>query len=735
MARPLRILLRRNRGGNGDQLCCLVALRTARQLYPDAYLVHAVGNPYYGLVYAAAIQLEHADECIAPPLWSDLGDAAFIEEFRLDTFDRVINLDGPEVAYAHSVNWKIRKSRQEIWCDEVLKGHEGQQYPADMVPRLMVDPKRRYALVNQMSLGGLRPFEYVAVHWKSADFIKDYPHNRLLIEALRDRGHRVVVMHNDPIPDLSLPDKPVWTTSGMSAQNHAMLCEMAQAVICPDSFILHLAAAVNCPTIGLFSSTNGAVTCKHYPLVTVVQNTQVGGKPCEHTFPCYGLFGQNCWCSTREDGMDSVPWCLEQIGHTSIVAMLEQNLEANAAINQERKKKVIAELEEASVVQVDRKRYTSKGRKPLVVGVPPGIGDSLWAMVKVQDIMRQDEATDLIVCMQETQPARGKEFIDRLGFVSECSYKSFSIHQQGEFYILPNGHWNYSGGPGGAMRNYMGMDWLLMPNTPLERGEPLDTWLPEYAANWNVMKDHFQFLPTDDLVADRVSSQLKGRGWVTFFLGGRGANGMLDENGRYHTVSGKNRARRYTKRDWEKFHYSEALWRQDIDVRPVWLLEYWIELARKIVEDEGLGIVLVGANWPEDREYAQLFVEFWAKSGGDPAAVVNVVGGTHVAEAFRVTMGGKSLFSFQSGIGVGSEYLGVKTAIWWRADGDSEECPPDGDESKIGRQFVSLSEKMRDAWSPPWAIESGSHLGLVYGRETPRQIYDEAKRRGWFGDG
>lgn len=740
----MRILLRRFAGGFGDQLCCLPALACTRELYPKPHeVIYAVGQPYYGLVYRTAIQHYHADEAIAPPGWADHGDAGFVAPFELNSFDRVIDLTN-EVEYAHAVNWNIQKSRQEIWCDQVIRGYTAYgRYPTDMSPRILIDPKARHQFVNgQMALSGLRPFDYVVVHWKSNEVIKDYPHNASLIEALRDQGRKVVVAHNDPVPSFSVDGKPVWVTSGLSAQVHAMMLEMAQAVICPDSFILHLAAAVNCPTVALFSSTNGAVTCKHYPFARVMQNSLVQGKPCEKMFPCYGLYGgrrgngqvdmstaQSCWCLTREEEEKrEVPWCLEQVGHNAVIAMLDTTIATNQSNIEERRKRVMTELDEASVIRIDRKKYLARNRKPLVVGVPPGIGDSLWAMVKVQDIMKQDGADDLIVCMQETKPARGLEFIQRLDFVAEPMYKSFGIHQQGEFFIS-GGRYNYAGGDGGAMRKYMGMDWLLIPNRPLERGEPLDSWLPEYRPNWDVMKDHFRFLPTDNLIAEKVASKLKN-GWVTFFLGGISPNGMMDEDGKYHTTSGKNRARRYSKREWDSFGYKEELWRPELDVRPIWLIDYWVDLARMIVEEQGLGVVVVGAPWVDDESYAGLFMKHWEQSGGDPAAVLNIVGETGIAECLRVTMGGRCLVSFQSGIGVASEYLGVNTAIFWRADGDSEEAPPDGNEGNIGRQFVSLSEDMRNAWSPTWA--ANSHIGLVYGRETPREIYDQMISRNWF---
>lgn len=725
----MRVLVRRSRGGHGDQLCCLVALRAARQMYPSAYLVYATSQPYYGMVYRSAIDLYGADECIAPPLWPDKGDAGFLPPFELSSFDRVVSLDGPEVEYAHAVDWKIEKSRIEIWCDAVgLR-------PEDMIPRLARrSDVELHRFVTHLAAIGLKPFEYIVVHYKSADPIKDYPHNRALIEGLRDRGYKVVVMHHDAVPQFSIEGAPVWATTGLGVHQFAMLVDMAQAVICPDSFILHLAAAMGCPTVGLFSSTDGAVATKHYPLVTVLQHRGVAGKDCEQTFPCYGLYGLNCWCANRTEDSASVPWCLEQITPAAVIESIDRKIADSRSLNAARRASIEAKLRDAGIVKVDRLKYMTHGKnRPIVVGLPPGIGDSLWAMVKIQDIMVEDRADSLIVCLQETVPARGIEFIERFDFVTDCMYRPFPIQPPNEYFINADGTYNYVGGSVGAVRQYMGMDLLLVPNAPLERGERLEKWLPEFAANWNVMKDHFQFRASDDIVAERVSSQLKGRPWVTFFLGSVRDNGGLDATGRYHVDSGHNRARRYTRADWKRFGYLDELWRDDIPngVRPVWLLDYWVDLAKMIVEQAGCAIVVVGADWAQDKEYARLFVEAWAKAGGDPAMLVNVCGQTHIAECYRVTMGGKCLFSYQSGVGIGSEFLGVKTAIWWRAHGDTREAPgSDGiDESQPGgRHYSTFDERMRNAYSPPWA----EHLGLIYGRETPSQIFQMVRKKQWI---
>ena len=178
--------------------------------------------------------------------------------------------------------------------------------------------------------------------------------------------------------------------------------------------------------------------------------------------------------------------------------------------------------------------------------------------------------------------------------------------------------------------------------------------------------------------------------------------------------------------------YLPELWRDDLDVRPPWLLSDWTALAKLIVENTGCGIAVVGADWAEDREYAALFVDQWTREGGDPALVVNKCGGTHVAEAYRIAMRGKCLFSYQSGIGIGSVYLNVPTACFWRAKGDSTEAPPGGREDNPGLQYVSFDEGMASAWAPPGSLASRRYMPLIYGRQTPATMFADAVSRNWF---
>jgi hypothetical protein len=79
------------------------------------------------------------------------------------------------------------------------------------------------------------------------------------------------------------------------------------------------------------------------------------------------------------------------------------------------------------------------------------------------------------------------------------------------------------------------------------------------------------------------------------------------------------------------------------------------------------------------------------------------------------------VISFQSGIGIAAEYMGVPTGIFWRPKGDS-----------ISPQFyLSFDEEMNGAWSPPEMIRARKHLPLYYGRHNAEYVFEQISRRSW----
>lgn len=313
--------------------------------------------------------------------------------------------------------------------------------------------------------------------------------------------------------------------------------------------------------------------------------------------------------------------------------------------------------------------------------VPQGIGDSIWALHKVEDIARCEGdgvVNILIACFSETAAleARAVDFISRFSFVNSVKmYEVPRIGQAGAV-LLPgwpadsDGYYRYI--PDGPT-DLPGVDYVLMPNAPLERGIRLEDWLPQYKTNWDIM-DTFEFKSEELAIADEVVSRGE---YAVFFLGSLASN----------TTAGHNRD-------------------------GIWTPEDWLELGKEIESTLGIRIVLVGASY--DELYYQKFIR-------DQVNWENLIGKLGIAATFAVTKRARFIISYQSGIGIVSNYFGVPTGIFWRQKGDSV----------LDKLYVTFEEAMSSAWVNPKIAAENKHMPLIYGRHSRHYIMDQIKERKW----
>jgi hypothetical protein len=311
--------------------------------------------------------------------------------------------------------------------------------------------------------------------------------------------------------------------------------------------------------------------------------------------------------------------------------------------------------------------------------MPPGIGDSVWAIHKIQAIAKARGETTIDVglsCGKDRTviESRALDFIRRFSFINSVKLcPGYGLLQDPIF--TPDGYWNYI--PDG-MYEYAGEQWcVLIPNAPLERGQRLESWLPNYETNWDIF-DHFEIARHEREHALRDIPQP----YCVFYPG------PFDGN----TFQGHNR---------------DTIWRpQD-----------WLKLGERVHDELGLHIVVVGA--PYDKEYYDLML--YPNLNGASSYWTNRIGQTNVGELFALTQHARFVISYQAGVGIVSTYLGTPTAIFWRQKGDS-----------IMRDaYLSFEEGMASAWVPPDILESGHHLPLYYGRHDVDYIMREVKTRQW----
>jgi hypothetical protein len=308
-------------------------------------------------------------------------------------------------------------------------------------------------------------------------------------------------------------------------------------------------------------------------------------------------------------------------------------------------------------------------RTPFVV--PPGIGDSIWALLKIQSIAA-GQKVDLIVSGDHRQEIdrRAVPFLERFDFVESVKVADIPILHDKDNPADTQGRYNYvSDGLHDGFH-------FLIPNRTLEAGRRLETWLPEYKIDWDVM-DHFDY-------GDRTKreDELSAAPFAVFYLGPE--SGHCDEGHNWGWL-------------WEPKH--------------------WAELAVGL-QAKGLKIVVTGASY--DRSFWERYVRQGFEERGVKA--IDWIGETPIEETLGILLQAKCLISYQCGLGIVAHYLGVPVAMWWRPEGKSAHP----------RHHISFSEQMATAWTNPAPEYQRRYLPLIYQRETPADILRAIDERGWI---
>lgn len=307
--------------------------------------------------------------------------------------------------------------------------------------------------------------------------------------------------------------------------------------------------------------------------------------------------------------------------------------------------------------------------------VPTGIGDSVWALTKIQDInekTNEGRPINLIVSGNPTNiiDHRALSFLKRFKFLNGVTLQDISVIRDHSNPSDEKGRYRYE--PDGIQGNFH----FLCPNAALEKGIALKDWLPDYKLDWSIF-DHFDWSGTE-----QGTSNGKAMGnFVAFYLGPKTGN----------TTEGHNR---------------NGLWRP----------KDWIDLGRVLIS-RGMEIAVVGA--PYDRSYWEENVKpLMEKSGQKWHDYIGVYDDVGVTFAFLKEA--KFMVSYQAGLAMVLHYLGCKSVIWWR---------PECDSIHPGR-YITFSEEMRYAWNNP-ALRN-NYIGLVYGRENVGDIVGILEKRGWI---
>jgi hypothetical protein len=251
-------------------------------------------------------------------------------------------------------------------------------------------------------------------------------------------------------------------------------------------------------------------------------------------------------------------------------------------------------------------------KEPLRVAVWLGIGDCHWVSMKLRALSRLHGGRPVHVYVNESPNHASVGYLELVPFVDRAFLSEDAIYNpikdlEGTYKAE---RWSTLDGCAG----WRGFDYVLIANGHLERGERIETWLPELATDYS-----YELLIPE---ADRAYARsLAAPGSVLLYPSGTGAN-------------------RGFHRDW-------------------WTVRAWADVIRQLNALE-IVPVLVGANSSEDRAYRDRLVH--AARG---LSFVDTVGKTNIPQVCAMIEDAAVWCGLNSGLGIVSAMRQTPTLMMW----------------------------------------------------------------------
>lgn len=250
-------------------LCTLPALRGLREKYSRARITYAL-DPYF-----APLLEGNPDVDFVLGLDNRIGRRGLRQLQK--KFDRVYDLYCPAGEYERRVRWKVEKSRIENFVEFV------DARPTSFLPFYEIKTKEAWWARNWLKANDLNERALVGMQWKSARVTKDYPFFSEVAGALLREGLGTLLLVKEKIEEL--PDGAV-VAGGLGLREVGALIGECSLLIGADSGLLHFAAAVGTPALGLFGPTNPETTLRFYPFADFLWHLEVA-KEVGCDMPCY----------------------------------------------------------------------------------------------------------------------------------------------------------------------------------------------------------------------------------------------------------------------------------------------------------------------------------------------------------------------------------------------------------------------------------------------------------------
>lgn len=295
--------------GIGDVLTATPTVTGLREAFPTAEITFATNTRYLGGALVKVLQYN-----------PDINQIIERELLNEAEFDLTINLHCPAIGYEKRGNPPI--SRIDLFAR-----HAGVD-PSNKLPRY-------YPQKNEIEAGEefLRPVldkPLMMVQPSASEECRSLDHGKLK-KAVMDlyKQHSiqsVIVTHSGDFKTDTLWDNVPGSIMLKDADTREIAGVMVHCnmLLCPDSSLMHLAAALGVPTVAYFGPTHPAARVNHYPkAVAIWQGESLAPCPCwyEHC-----PINQTCWSMITSDMVvEAVSRHLQRTKKVNILQLLRKN--------------------------------------------------------------------------------------------------------------------------------------------------------------------------------------------------------------------------------------------------------------------------------------------------------------------------------------------------------------------------------------------------------------------------
>lgn len=312
-----KITVLRCLGGVGDMIMVTPVFRGIKEKYPDCHLTVATTWTYGAGALPALLQRNpHIDKVvrIEPTEWASDMMRHVKAEFRnvpndwtppcIAEADEVIELSVICSMVETATMPNVVKHRTDIWCD-----HAGVN-PSSRKPVLVLS-KEELAQGKRWCDDNLGDGKRIGVVLNAMSPIRAWPYAEEFAKDLKQGGYKVVTL--DPVKRVA-DDIPALI--GRQIRFVASCIAHLDAVVTPDTGLLHVAGAMGTPILGLFGSTDPMLRCREYASHYTLP---------KRITPCGGCF-YVYQCLKEKDPNEHVR-CMKKISRALVRCELERMLE------------------------------------------------------------------------------------------------------------------------------------------------------------------------------------------------------------------------------------------------------------------------------------------------------------------------------------------------------------------------------------------------------------------------